>query len=142
MSSIYSSLSSSLPISIINLICEYASHLDDTPWMPVFDENTHDMKQAVNKYCSQHTRVANRILDRKCPQTIRLRFNMEFLFFDIFIILAYPSIKYYLRNIAHNFVIFYSHTDGKTKGTAFVNNQHYPLGYAGFSQLGLEVFTI
>ena len=134
-----------LPISIINIICEYAAELDDAPWIPVFDEKTHDMKKVVNKYSSRHIKISNRILDRNAPMNIRLQLNSELLDVDICSILTYPSIKYYIRNIAYNIAIFFDSIDGETKGSIWVDNKYYPLDYANFSHRingpHLEIFS-
>lgn len=62
----------SLPISVVNLICEFASQLDGTQWTLVFDEKTHSMKKVVNRYSPIHAFILNTILDKNRPRYIRM----------------------------------------------------------------------
>lgn len=41
-----------LPINIINLICEWASEIDQE-WIPFFCQKTHNLSYKVNKYCKK-----------------------------------------------------------------------------------------
>ena len=95
-----------LPITVINNICEYVAHLGDSEWITVFDEKTHKMKKVVNKYNSQFIHIRNRLSDNIQLGPRKIRLELESNFYDgmqmyedaeIYTIMTYPSIRYYVR---------------------------------------------
>ena len=132
-----------LPISIINIICEYAAHMNDSLWIPVFNENTHVMKKIVNKYSSKGINLVNTLLDRKSPRKIRMLLNDQIFDAEIFPILTYPSVKYYIRHQGkQDIVIFFDLMDGLPNGSLLTNEEHYPINYVNFSPVSSMVADI
>lgn len=74
------STASTLPMDIVNMICVYASHLDDSPWALRFDVATGTMKRVFNKYSTNHAYLTNCLrfkMENPSHRKIMLVFNLR-----------------------------------------------------------------
>lgn len=59
-----------IPLEVMNLICEYISHLNDSKWSLCVDVATGAMKRVVNKYSTKHVSLMNTfVFKQQNPKT-------------------------------------------------------------------------